>query len=61
MYNKSIGTKNKVNKMLTIQRVNCLGFVNWQVVCDGVYIICTFDRYVDAVEFIRTMEDLENA
>jgi hypothetical protein len=49
----------KVNTMLTISRVRTLlGFVAWNVYSED-YLLCTFFRYMDAVDFVLIMQDIK--
>lgn len=45
--------------MMTIERINSLGFVTWLVMCDNIEVV-RFNSYYDAVDFIRMMEELDN-
>jgi hypothetical protein len=44
---------------MTIERINCFGFVNFAVMLECTELV-RFDSYYDAVEFIRCMEELDN-
>ena len=50
----------KQGNEMTIERINSLGFVNFTVMFEGTELV-RFDSYYDAVDFIRCMEEVENA